>query len=73
MKVYAEDLWHGFSNSSAYLQMTMVFGVKQRKTEVVPGIDPTQKWLAFFYSSVCIQITLTNLILEFKNQENVSP
>ena len=41
--------------------MNMVFGIKQQKAEVVPGIDPVQKWLTFFYSSVCIQITLTTV------------
>ena len=32
-------------------------------------IGPMQKWLTFQYSFVCIQISLTNLALEFKSQK----
>ena len=30
-----------------------------------------QKWLTFYYFFVCIQSSLTNLLLEFKNQKNI--
>ena len=39
---YTKDLWCGFPHRSIYWRMVVVFGVKQRKTEVVSGLGLPQ-------------------------------
>lgn len=40
---YAKYLWHGFPNRSVFCHSIMVFGVKWRKTQVMPGFILSHK------------------------------